>query len=332
MSLVTGLIDVSKFIFKQLEDYPNFLYYFARAFVRDFPIITTILLSILIIILLCKVRKYYQKRKNNLENIRWMNEQAKFELEQINIELENNRINQQFIYTFQDYLELDAEINFYIYYNFQHSIQNHSWNINQPYLYRFKYIWSVYRKINHHKRRYSTFHASYLDAHILKAIIPAEELDKFVSVMYSHALLLQVVYGMTFAENFNSTAYIDSEEKENMFPRVNGILSTINRHVCPAILPTMLLYITVGKMKKDNYLHYYSEQNLDLEKNIWKNKRKIFDDGINDAIKNLTFLLEIMLGCQYDVEKEVEDELLKEHNKLASAILNGDTNLRVMNR
>jgi hypothetical protein len=117
-----------------------------------------------------------------------------------------------------------------------------------------------------------------------------------------------------------------------MFPRVNGILSTINRHVCPAILPTMLLYITVGKMKKDNYLHYYSMQNLDLEKNIWKNKRNIFDDGINDAIKNLTFLLKIMLGYQYDVEKQVEDELLKEHNKLASAILNGDTNLRVMNR
>ena len=39
-----------------------------------------------------------------------------------------------------------------------------------------------------------------------------------------------------------------------------------------------------------------------------------------------------MLGSQYDNEKLVKDEFLKEHNKLASAILNGDTNLRIMNR
>lgn len=332
MSLVTGLIDVSKFIFKQLEDYPNFLYYFARAFVRDFPIITTILLSTMIIILLYKVRKHYQKRKINLENIRWMNEQVNFELEQINNELEQNRINQQFIYTFQDYLELDAEINYYNSYNFQRSIQNHSWDINQPYLYRFKFIWSVYRTINRKKRRYSTFHASYLDAHILKAIIPEKELEKFVSVMYSHALLLHVVHGMSIAININTTSQIDDEEKENIFPRVNGILSTINRYVCPAILPTMLLYITAEKINKTDYSNFYSIHNLELEKNIWENKRKIFDDGINNVIKNLSYLLEIMLGSQYGVEKLVGDEFLKEHNKLARAILSGDTNLRITNR
>ncbi len=325
MSLVTGLIDVSKFIFKQLEDYPNFLYYSARVFVRDFPIITTILLSILIIILFYKVNKYFRKRKNNLDDIRKMNEQINFELEQ-------NRINQQFICTFQDYLELDAEKNNYNCHYFQHSIQNHSWDINQPYFYRFKFIWSVYRTINRNKRRYSTFHASYLDAHILKAIIPDKELEKFVSVMYSHALLLQVVHGMSIAININTTSQIDDEEKENIFPRVNGILSTINRYVCPAILPTMLLYITAEKINKTDYSNFYSIHNLDLEKNIWKNKRKIFDDGINDVIKNLSYLLEIMLGSQYDVEKIVENELLKEHNKLAFAILNGDTNLRITNR
>ena len=107
------------------------------------------------------------------------------------------------------------------------------------YLPRFQAIWAAMRQDNEWRRRGNDFHASFIDTWRLKLALLPREVELFAGMMYAHALLAQVVHGIAGRLNYSVKK---DEVKENTFPKVNGVLSTINTHVCPAIMPTMLLY------------------------------------------------------------------------------------------
>ncbi len=157
---------------------------------------------------------------------------------------------------------------------------------------KFQEIWKAARSIGYRRNTSTNFHCSYLDAFLIKDLIEEGDLELFVSMMYSHALFVQAVFGMV---NYQDTELSLTEEVENTFPRVNGILSTANKHVCPALLPTLLLYLGEEDVIKDGSLTY-SLRNAVKERNTWIEKGHIFHEGISQVISRIELLLNIYLS------------------------------------
>jgi hypothetical protein len=147
----------------------------------------------------------------------------------------------------------------------------------------------------------TSFHCSLLDAQILKDQIPQSELKQFVKLMYPNSLLVQVAHAHPW---IHQNLISNSEEKENTFPQINGILSTIDSHICPAAMPTMLLYEKLNNefvtQKYTNFQNLgedllrevpYSNRNREAEKSVWKNETDFFDESIELAIDNFDTLL-----------------------------------------
>ena len=156
----------------------------------------------------------------------------------------------------------------------------------------FQYIWSLMRSNFSRMNAFqSTFHCSFLDAHLLKELIPQQELENFSGMLYAHGLMIQVAHG-SVRYPFSLIAY--TEEKENTFPRVNGVLSTINTHICPAVLPTMLLYLDSSLIETHGSFTH-SNRDRDREQKTWLNHSCIFDDAIKNLSKDFETLKKIML-------------------------------------
>jgi hypothetical protein len=191
----------------------------------------------------------------------------------------------------------------------------------------FQQIWRNVRLIGYQRNQYTSFHCSYLDTHLVKRIINSDDLDGFVSMMYSHALLNQVVYGM---KNINEFIFEISDLVENTFPRVNGILSTINKHVCPAVMPSILLYQSEDEIiQEGNYS--YSYRNVLKEKITWDEKVEIFDSGVSQTVDNLKQLIKIMLVNNEINIKNIERQLVENHERIKKSIVNSDQSQRVLN-
>jgi hypothetical protein len=103
--------------------------------------------------------------------------------------------------------------------------------------------------------------------------------------------MIQVAYGSI---RYPSSLIAYTEVKENTFPRVNGLLSTINTHICPAVLPTMLLYLDSSLIETHGSFTH-SNRDRDREQKTWLNHSCIFDDAIKNLSKDFETLKKIML-------------------------------------
>ena len=156
----------------------------------------------------------------------------------------------------------------------------------------FQHIWSLMRSNFSRMNAFqSTFHCSFLDAHLLKELVPHQELENFSGMLYAHGLMIQVAH---CSIGYSSRLIAHTEEKENTFPRVNGVLSTINAHICPAVLPTMLLYLD-SALTETNGAFTYSNRDRDREQKTWLIHSYIFDDAIKNLSKDFEILKKIML-------------------------------------
>jgi hypothetical protein len=191
----------------------------------------------------------------------------------------------------------------------------------------FQQTWRHVRSIGYQRNQYTSFHCSYVDAHLVKKIINVGDLEGFVSMMYSNALLIQVAYGMNFIQE---TIFKISEQAENTFPRVNGILSTIDKHVCPAVMPTMLLYLCEDEIVSEGNFTFCYRDAL-KEKNTWIEKAEIFDCGVSQTVDNLKQVMKILF-CNHDSNiKNVELQFVESHARIKNSILNNDDSQRVLN-
>jgi hypothetical protein len=197
------------------------------------------------------------------------------------------------------------------------------------YLPRFQAIWAAIRQDNEWRRRGNDFHASFIDTWRLKLALLPQEVELFAGMMYAHALLVQVVHGI--ADRLSYSLKKD-EVKENIFPRVNGVLSTINTHVCPAIMPTMLLYEEV----EDDQVADDSTRTSDIkpivEQKVWLENHTLFDQSIENAIRNMDVLLAILLDSPPELSIKVINNYRYNHVKIKLAISMGVYGDREINR
>lgn len=133
---------------------------------------------------------------------------------------------------------------------------------------RYQELWGLMRQAT---ARSDGFHASYLDAHILVGIVPEVERELFAANMYSYGLLAQVFHSYVRPSDF---IYPKTKDAENTFPKVCGVLSTIDRHICSVVLPSMLLYWTPDLLNQG-----CSFRDRDREQKLWLEREDIFDAG-----------------------------------------------------
>jgi hypothetical protein len=196
------------------------------------------------------------------------------------------------------------------------------------YLPRFQAIWAAMRQDNEWRRRGNDFHASFIDTWRLKLALLPQEVELFAGMMYAHALLAQVVQG--FAGPLSYSVKKD-EAKENMFPRVNGVLSTINRHVCPAIMPTMLIYEEVASEEFSGDPNSASTIKPVLEQKVWLENHALFDQSIENATQNIDELLAILLDNPPTQTERIIKNYQYNHAKIKLAISMGVYGDRVIN-
>jgi hypothetical protein len=168
---------------------------------------------------------------------------------------------------------------------------------------------------------YWIFHCSFLDCHLLVELVPEIERELFAANMYSHALLVQVFYSY-----FQREYYKQVEDSYNAFPRVCGILWTCSKHICPAVLPSMLLY-----WSPDMFNGRYSSPKRKSERELWLTRHNIFDTGIEAINAQMQEKLKLLTGTDdYDVDG-IKHRYDFEHAKLKSLIQNGTLGGRVIN-
>ena len=197
------------------------------------------------------------------------------------------------------------------------------------YLPRFQAIWAAMRQDNEWRQRGNGFHASFLDTWRLKLALLPKEVELFAGMMYAHALLVQVIHGIAGRLNYSVSK---DEAKENTFPRVNGVLSTIDTHVCPAIMPTMLLYEEVMDDQVEDDSTRTSDIKPILEQRVWLENHTLFDQSIENAIRNMDVLLAILLDSPPELSIKVINNYRYNHAKIKLAISMGVYGDREMNR
>ena len=192
---------------------------------------------------------------------------------------------------------------------------------------KFQEIWRSARAIGYQRNTSTNFHCSYLDAFLIKDLIDKNYIEEFVSMMYANALFVQVAFRWV---EYGGLQFKTTDEVENTFPRVNGILSTVNKHVCPAVMPSMLLYLDESTIVQDGDLKY-SMRDAEKELKIWAGKTEIFDNGISQAICNIDQLLQILLEDNSISKKDLIFGVMKSHEYIKNSISNKNEAGRILN-
>jgi hypothetical protein len=192
-------------------------------------------------------------------------------------------------------------------------------------LLEFQELWSEMR---YHPRRQNPnrfdFHCSFLDAHLLRELVVESKREEFAGKLYAQGLMIQVAHSTA---HFSRIFISSSEEKENTFPRVNGVLSTMYHHVCPAVLPSMLLYLEPSLVVGDDS-DCYCVRSRDLEQSLWISKSEVFDNAIknllleHDALNKVLFYSldeyierskDIPSAYLYDFDQSSESDVIDEY-------------------
>jgi len=122
-------------------------------------------------------------------------------------------------------------------------------------------------------------------------------------------LLAQIV--VTY---FPSSVLIRSEkEKENSFPEIFGILSTANKHVCPAVPATIVIYCAMEEFDGNS-----APWNQKLEKQVWDENIGEFNAAVSWVSANLSGSLNPLCGKWMDeIEtRPIAKKYLQEHEKI----------------
>lgn len=186
----------------------------------------------------------------------------------------------------------------------------------------------------------TTYHCSFLDAHLL-FYLNIKDIKIFAGKLYAHGLMTQIVHSknLVFGSNYKISR---DEEKENTFPSVNGVLSTIKTNICPAVLPSMIFYMEHAHTQFDNEQHQ-SLPDKDKERLLWESESYIFDDAIKNLIRNLDYLTKILIRHENDEKlsdievlefikvTSLSDLILNSHKELKNLILTSEDKKRIIN-
>lgn len=192
----------------------------------------------------------------------------------------------------------------------------------REYFPRYQKLWGVMRdRIKNHTPPIwlwpYNFHCNSHETHHLAAIVPKSERSRFASNMYAHVLLAQVLH-----HYFGRGSHVKDEDVLNAFPRVEGVLSSSGHHICPATMPSMLVYWSSDMVCS---VYGYSEPRPDKEKWLWLNESEIFDAGVKVVSEEIDKKLNLLMGDDnYLIDfNEVRYQYITEHTNLKRTLQQG---------
>lgn len=154
----------------------------------------------------------------------------------------------------------------------------------------------------------------------LRSLLRESEVPTFAALLYSANLLSQVAISYFHGE----TAHVDTEVKQNTFPEIYGILSMSNSHICPAVMPTLLL---------KNIDAASGPWNNKSERDCWIEYQAHFDKSIDWVELSVSKLLFILLNRHAGAEDELEvvKRLRSEHLSISEQIIAMKNHSRIKN-
>jgi len=172
---------------------------------------------------------------------------------------------------------------------------------NQPYNYRGKYL----KMIN-----VSPDGGTYFAYDV-------EESDRqpFAGILFATNLLTQVI--STYGKIFSTTKISDrdfwlqrTEEKVLLFPEViGGILSGVNFHICPSVLPLMIFYMDDTKKFNNTCGH----QDYFAARIEWTKHCLLFEESVKWILRGLQHNMKILCNVDITHEEHIEIEKLMWH-------------------
>lgn len=196
------------------------------------------------------------------------------------------------------------------------------------YLPRYAGYWREFKEQYPDRHNFLVFDVSFLDARDLKNFLLQQraDLETFAGVFYALTLFSQVAhYYEYFIWDFEATFREKSEEYQ-VFQTVTGVLSTAWIHVCPAVMPSMLLYIDPDYARGK---HAYNS--IRAETALWEEHGDIFDQGAQLVLDNIDYMT-YMLLAHGSSNRKLSKIYYNEHAGLRLRILTGQTQGRIMNR
>jgi hypothetical protein len=156
------------------------------------------------------------------------------------------------------------------------------------YLPRYVEYWKDFKTQYPSKHTFLFFDVSFLDARFLKNFLSERQADveTFAGVFYALTLFSQVVYHYEY-DIWGRDAPTPRQESEDfkIFQTVTGVLATSWIHICPAVMPSMLLYID------PDYAHgKLASNSISGETTLWRKHGDIFDRGVQLVLENIDYL------------------------------------------
>lgn len=145
--------------------------------------------------------------------------------------------------------------------------------------------------------------------------IEDSEKEPFAGILFSTNLLSQVIF--TYGKRFSTIGISDrcfylqqTEEKALLFPEiVGGLLSGIDFHICPSVLPLMIFYMDDSKKFNNTCDH----QDYFTARMEWTKHRSLFEDSVNWILRDLQHNMKILCGVDITHEEQIEIEKLMWH-------------------
>jgi hypothetical protein len=196
------------------------------------------------------------------------------------------------------------------------------------YLPRYVGYWREFKERYPERHNFLVFDVSFLDARDLKNFLLQQRVDieTFAGVFYGLTLFSQVVhYYQYFIWDSGATAFREENEEYQVFQTVTGVLSTAWTHVCPAVMPSMLMYIDPDYA--NGKLAYNS---ISAETALWERHGDIFDRGAQLVLENIDYLTYVLLAYGSS-NRKLSEIFFNEHAGLRLRILTGSTHGRILN-
>jgi len=194
------------------------------------------------------------------------------------------------------------------------------------YLPRYVSYWEGFKLINHRAHVGGSFDVSFLETRKLKRFLleRAVDLETFAGVLYALTLFSQVVnYYRYFIWEYPFPSDRPLNDRYKIFQTVNEVLSTAYTHICPAVMPSMLLYIDPECQKSE------STDSRELETAVWAEHGDIFDRGVQLALENIDYLIWFRLSGGSSNERLLRT-YFNEHAGLRSKILTKNRQGRIV--
>lgn len=170
----------------------------------------------------------------------------------------------------------------------------------------------------------------YTRADLIRGFLEDKKLPllDFATSLYAYDLFAQTLYTHNF---LNQVGFLHWHSPE--LPRVTGLLSTSGRRVCPALLPTMLLYYPAADRYQNDDEPDRCFRVVPKEIDVWIRNIGAFKERVDAVREEANFLIGVPQSRLSDegAINLLQEKYAFEHQQLDAQIKRGESKGRVLN-